>query len=51
VQVVRIINGWAKLARGYGYVHLKNSKDLIKGEHNSIPDSMNNYPSYVHSKK
>jgi len=30
VQVVRIINGWAKLARGYGYVHLKNSKDLIK---------------------
>lgn len=30
VQVVTIVDGWAKLARGYGFVHCKSSADLIK---------------------
>lgn len=32
VQVVTIVDGWAKLARGYGFVHCKNTSDLIKGK-------------------
>lgn len=31
VQVVAIENGWAKLARGYGYVHADDNK-LVKGK-------------------
>lgn len=30
VQVVTIVDGWAKLARGYGFVHCKRSSDLVK---------------------
>lgn len=30
VQVVNIVNNWAKLARGYGYVFLENANDLVK---------------------
>jgi len=30
VQVVTIIDGWAKLARGYGFVQCERSSDLVK---------------------
>ncbi|GFH52539.1 hypothetical protein CTEN210_09015 [Chaetoceros tenuissimus] len=30
VQIVSIVDKWAKLARGYGYVYLENSSDLVK---------------------
>ncbi|GFH44060.1 hypothetical protein CTEN210_00534 [Chaetoceros tenuissimus] len=30
VQIVSIVDKWAKLARGYGYVYLENSNDLVK---------------------
>eukprot|EP00559_Dactyliosolen_fragilissimus_P007259 CAMPEP_0184865462 /NCGR_PEP_ID=MMETSP0580-20130426/18204_1 /TAXON_ID=1118495 /ORGANISM="Dactyliosolen fragilissimus" /LENGTH=410 /DNA_ID=CAMNT_0027364681 /DNA_START=358 /DNA_END=1587 /DNA_ORIENTATION=+ len=30
IQVVTIKNGWAKLARGYGYVACKDQSDLVK---------------------
>jgi flagellar hook-associated protein FlgK len=30
VQVVNIVNNWAKLARGYGYIFLENATDLVK---------------------
>jgi len=30
VQVVSIENGWAKLARGYGYVHCPSGTELVK---------------------
>lgn len=30
VQVVNIVDKWAKLARGYGYVYLENVSDLVK---------------------
>lgn len=31
VQVVSMVDGWAKLARGYGYIHCKHANDLVKG--------------------
>ena len=31
IQVVSIVDNWAKLARGYGYVHFERSSDLVKG--------------------
>jgi len=30
IQVVTIVDHWAKLARGYGYVYFENSDDLVK---------------------
>lgn len=30
VQVVNIVNKWAKLARGYGYIYLESVSDLVK---------------------
>ena len=30
IQVVSIVDNWAKLARGYGYVYLENESDLVK---------------------
>ena len=30
VQVVSIVDNWAKLARGYGYVYLAQESDLVK---------------------
>ena len=30
VQVVSIVDNWAKLARGYGYVYLEHDSDLVK---------------------
>ena len=32
VQVVSINDGWAKLARGYGFVYCKNGTELVKGK-------------------
>lgn len=32
IQVVTIVNNWAKLARGYGYVYIEKSNDIVKGE-------------------
>ena len=32
VQVVSIEGGWAKLARGYGFVHCPRGNELVKGE-------------------
>lgn len=31
IQVVSIVNKWAKLARGYGYVYCEHDSDLVKG--------------------
>jgi len=31
VQIVSMVDGWAKLARGYGFIKCKNANDLVKG--------------------
>jgi hypothetical protein len=32
IQVVTIVDHWAKLARGYGYVYFEDSSDLVRGK-------------------